>query len=253
MRLKIELISDDNVILPVGFNSNIQALIYNFLDKVDSNWLHESGYKFEKRSFKLFNFSSVLEHGKYLRDKKLFIFPHNVSFYVSSPLEWILEQLAKNSIKSETVRLGNNVMRLNSINVMKPIKFDSDEAIVSAMTPIEVHSTFQKEDGKKLTYYYSPYEEEFTGLINANLRKKWTALFKRECDYDIMIKPLFSGNGNERIVYFGTGKNKTVIKGWKGRFKVKGHPEFLAFAYDAGLGSRNSQGFGMVEIMRRKT
>ena len=41
MRLKIELISNENVGLPVEFNSNIQALIHNFLDKVDSNWPHE--------------------------------------------------------------------------------------------------------------------------------------------------------------------------------------------------------------------
>ncbi len=249
MRLKIELISDNNVVLPVGFNSFIQALIYNFLDKVDGNWLHEEGYKFEKRSFKLFSFSSVLERGKYLRNEKIFVFQRNISFYLSSPLDWILEQVASNFIKSEQVMLGNNPLRINSINVMRSPDFNDSRIRIFAITPIEVHSTIVNEEGKKLTYYYNPYEKEFEELINANLQKKWTALFKNECNYDIKINPLFRGNRNERIVYFGTGKDKTIIKGWKGYFDLKGEPEFLKFAYDAGLGSRNSQGFGMVDVV----
>ena len=58
----------------------------------------------------------------------------------------------------------------------------------------------------------------------------------------LLLHSFFAGNSGKK-------ENKTVIKRWKGRFKVKGHPEFLAFAYDAGLGSRNSQGFGMVNVV----
>jgi CRISPR-associated endoribonuclease Cas6 len=42
------------------------------------------------------------------------------------------------------------------------------------------------------------------------------------------------------------------VKGWSGFFELTGHPEFLSFALDAGLGSRNAQGFGMVEVVREK-
>ena len=246
MRLKIELVSDNNVVLRVGFNSNIQALIYNLLDKVDGNWLHEEVYRFEKRSFKLFNFSSILEKGKYIRDEKLFVFPNLISFYLSSPLEWILEQVAKNSFKSEELRLGNNALRISSINIMKPVDIKRDTIKIHAITPIEVHSTIQKEDGKKFTYYYNPYEEEFEELINSNLNKKWVSLYKRECNYNLKIKPLFSGGENERVIYFGSGNTRTIIKGWKGTFELKGEPGFLKFAFDTGLSSRNSQGFGMI-------
>ena len=249
MRLKIELASDKNVVLPVGFNSNIQALIYNFLDRVDAKWLHDEGYKFEKRSFKLFNFSYILERGRYIKNEKLFIFPHQISFYISSPVEWVLEQFAKNTIISDKVRLGNNLLSVHSINVIKPPSFDKNTVKIRAITPIEVHSTLNRGDGKKLTYYYTPYEKEFGELINVNLQRKWTALFKEECIYSISIKPLFSKSNNERIVYFGTGLKKTIVKGWKGYFELKGEPEFLKFAYDTGLGSRGSQGFGMVELV----
>ncbi len=39
----------------------------------------------------------------------------------------------------------------------------------------------------------------------------------------------------------------TVTKGWTGHFWLEGEPEFLQFAMAAGLGSRNSGGFGFIE------
>jgi len=41
---------------------------------------------------------------------------------------------------------------------------------------------------------------------------------------------------------------KTFIKGWVGRYKLSGETEFLQFALEAGLGGRNPQGFGMIEV-----
>ncbi|MEN3184293.1 MAG: CRISPR-associated endoribonuclease Cas6 [Atribacterota bacterium] len=37
--------------------------------------------------------------------------------------------------------------------------------------------------------------------------------------------------------------------GYEGRFFVEGDEGLLAFAYDAGLGERNSQGFGMFRVV----
>ena len=147
------------------------------------------------------------------------------------------------------MRLGNNILRINSINVMKPIAIESSNVKINALKP-KINSTIRKDDGRSLTYYYNPYEKEFEELVDANLKKNWTALFRKECKYSVHIRPLFSGNKNERIVYFGMGKARTVIKGWKGYFELEGEPEFLKFTYDTGLGSRNSQGFGMVQVIR---
>ena len=248
MRIKIELISKEKVVLPVGFNRYIQALTYNLIDMVDSNWLHNTGYKIDKKSFKLFTFSSILEKGRYIKEEKLFIFPKEISFTVSSPVDWILEEIAKNTITNDTLQLGNNYLSVRSINVLKQPVFNGDPVKVKAVTPIEIHSTFQKPDGKKITHYYTPFEREFNDMININLKDKWKALFKEEPESDITIKPLFQGNHYERIVYFGTGENKTVVKGWKGNFEISGDKKLIEFAYNTGLGGRNSQGFGMFEV-----
>ena len=131
---------------------------------------------------------------------------------------------------------------------MKPPDINSESIKTKAISPIEVHSTLSKGDGKKKTYYYTPFEKEFPELINLNIKKKWKAFHKEDCTFDLNIKPLFSGNKFERIQYFGAGEFSTLVKAWAGFYRLEGQTEILKFAIDAGLGSRNSQGFGMVEV-----
>lgn len=248
MRLKISLLSDKEIILPKEFNAITQALIYQLIDRVPAQWLHEGGFKVENRSFKLFTFSSIIEKGRYQSSKELFIFPHMVSFYVSSPVFWILEQVAKNTVFSEKLLFGKNLMNISSVEVIKDEDIKTNKIRVNALTPIETHSTLLKGDGTKKTYYYSPTESEYGTLINENLRKKWCAYHRKECPYSIKTEPVQMKYCRERIRSF----KDTVIKGWTGHFWLEGEPEFLQFALAAGLGSRNSGGFGFIEKVRER-
>lgn len=40
----------------------------------------------------------------------------------------------------------------------------------------------------------------------------------------------------------------TFIEAWTGIFAIQGNPDFLSVTYDAGMGNKNSAGFGMWEI-----
>lgn len=127
MKLKITLTSEKAVVLPKEFNYITQAVIYQLIDRVPAQWLHEGGFQLEKRSFKLFAFSSILEKGRYQSSKELFTFPHEISFYVSSPVGWILEQVAKNTVftarhlsgGSEKLKFGENLMNISSVEIIK--------------------------------------------------------------------------------------------------------------------------------------
>lgn len=249
MRLKITLTSGQPVVMPVSYQALIQALIYNHLEKEEAAWLHDQGFAYENRRFKLFVFSAILENGDFREKDKTLLFPTTISFIVSSPVDWILKQLAENFIMSEQVRLGQCEFIVNSVEILQSPVFESNSIIVKALTPIEVHSTFETATGKKKTHFYSPFESDFSDLINKNIKKKWQSFTSEECPYDLAIKPLFSDKNNEKVRYFGNGPNKTLVKGWLGRFRLKGESELLRFACDAGLGSRNSMGFGMVEIV----
>ena len=249
MKIKLSLISDKKIILARGYNELVQAFIYRHLDRAESQWLHDTGFTHEKRKYKLFTFSDIVPHGKYNKETRGFTYPERISLYVSSPVHWILEQFARNNITSESVMLGKNDLHVESVEIMSNEYVERSPVKVRTLSPIEVHTTFEKEDGKKKTHYYTPFEEDFNELINDNLKRKWRALNDSQLEHDITIKPLFNGNKYERIRFFGTGENNTVIKAWHGYFQLDGTPEVISFALDAGLGSRNSQGFGMVEVV----
>jgi CRISPR-associated endoribonuclease Cas6 len=247
MKVKFELICNNKIVLPFSHSHILQGLIYNFLEDKAAEWLHSEGFKYEKRSFKMFVFSDIIERAQIDKTKRMFIFPETISFYLASPVDWILQQAAQNLIKSEKVKLGNNICFISSISVLKQELITDNKIRVKTLSPITIHSTFKKPDGKNITHYYSPFEKEFSELISMNLRKKWKSLYKKDYTFDnIVMKPLFDTNRKEKIRYF----KKTLIKGWTGMFELTGEPEPLQFALNVGLGDRNSQGYGMVEFIK---
>jgi CRISPR-associated endoribonuclease Cas6 len=252
LRIKVELIAENNVILPRGYNAIIQGLIYSFFNDFQSRWLHDQGFSYEKRTFRLFNFSSFLERAKYFQDSQIFKFPRKLSFYFSSPINYITEHFAVNFIKQNHIWVYDQKCMISSVNVYKNPEITNNNININAISPIEVHSTIQDENGKIKTIYHNAFEESFNNLVNQNLKKKWTAAIKQACPHDISIKPLFKKDWKEKIQYFrkkiGSEIQLIVIKGWQGKFNLQGHPDFLSFAYQTGLGSRNSSGFGMFEL-----
>ncbi len=249
MKIRLSFLSDRPVVLPVGYMRNLQALIYNLIDKVKADWLHQNGFEYEKRRFKLFTYSQILEKPRYIKAEKKFVFPQTISFYISSPVNWILEEIARNSLLSDRLRLGANMINLNGVEVCKQPVIDGNKIIIKTLTPIEVHSTLVKSDGTKKTYYYSPREKEFSELINLNLKKKWEAFHKKEMKGELKIYPVNFNKCKERVLNF----KGIIIKGWSGHFFIEGDVGILKFTLDVGLGSRNSAGFGMIDIVKRRT
>ena len=245
MRIKISAVSKSKIALRTGYQYQLQGLVYNLIDKHSADWLHNEGFKFEKRRYPLFNFSEILERGRYDSDLKIFTFSGQISFYISSPVNWILEQIAKNAVTKDELKLGQNNIIITAIEVFKQLDIDKKKVRVNCLTPIEVHSTLTKADGAKKTYYYSPHEKEFSEFINENLRKKWFSLYQKDCPYNLKISPVNIKYNKERKRNF----KGTIIKGWSGHFYLEGDKELIELAFDAGLGSRNSAGWGMVELV----
>jgi CRISPR-associated endoribonuclease Cas6 len=117
------------------------------------------------------------------------------------------------------------------------------EAEFYTLSPITVYSTLYTAEGRKKTYYFSPYEQEFSQLVSINLARKYRAYKGEDVQDNVSITPI--GRPRERIVLF----KGTVIKAWTGRFIVKGDERLIEIAYEAGIGSKNSAGFGMVEVV----
>jgi len=199
--------------------------------------LHDEGYKAKNSIYKLFSFSSFLENGKYDKERAIFSFGNNVSFVVSSPIAWFSNQIINNISKNDKYLIGPNLVIFDHISVCEVPVVDSNKIIIKTISPIETHITENKK-----TIYFEPDSIEFKRIINSNLKKKWMAFHNKECGFDIKISKL-----NECRKTVATFKG-IYINSWNGSFILEGPKEFLRFAFDVGLGSRNSSGFGMIKL-----
>jgi CRISPR-associated endoribonuclease Cas6 len=130
-----------------------------------------------------------------------------------------------------------------------------EEMTINMLSPITCYSTLKKADGKSKVYYYNPFEEEFSLLLKNNLKKKYQLIFgKTPKNFEFEITPYKVSKKDEKIVLYKKitkrQRKPTTIRAWMGVYFLKGDPQILKLSYDAGLGSKNSQGFGCWEVWK---
>lgn len=247
MRLTISFLplGEDPISLPLHYNYLLQAFIYNHISSRMSSFLHSRGYIYGKRKFKLFCFSRLGGKFKLLPDRGEIRFTDGVSLDISSPARDFIQEFGETLAREPEVEIAGNLLVVNSIEVhFRPSV--GPTADVRMVSPVTIYSTLYSAGGVKKTYYYSPFEEEFCSLTRENLVKKYAVFYgSRPCCDDFEIKPLKVDKRCEKIVKY----KGTVVKGWMGQYRLSGSPELIALAYDAGLGAKNSQGFGMFEMV----
>ncbi len=249
IKLTYEVLDGDKIILPNHYNYYLHGLIYNTFSNELADKLHREGFLFGKRRFKLFTFSRILEKGELIkRDSSInLLFRRSVSFYFSSPKDDIVENLGEMSFRKREFVLCGKRIYLSQLEVMTPPRFEN-KMLIKVISPITIYSTLKKEDGKKILHYYKPYEEDFQRLIEENAKKKYKLVYEREPDaLELSIKPYrFSFEKNHSVVFF---KNNP-IEGWTGIYELSGSTELISVTYDAGIGCKNSEGFGMWEVWK---
>ncbi|HBC97543.1 MAG TPA: CRISPR-associated endoribonuclease Cas6 [Clostridium sp.] len=245
MRLNINLGFKKKLSLPIHYNNILQAVILNWLGNENyQKFIHDFGYKVGKRKYKLFTFSKIYGKFKIDRERKTIDFFDNAHFTISSLENKFLSYLATNVIEKDNFKFGNNIVNVNSIETVNNKISEREE--VYTKSPIVMYSTFKNYKGNK-TYYYSPLEREFSELIRKNLIHKYEAYYnKLPLRDDFSISPINKKGLKERVVIY----KDYVIKGWDGEFLLEGSEELMNIAYSAGIGSKNSQGFGCVEIKK---
>jgi len=240
MILKILLRAETNIVLPKSYNHLLQSFFYRNMDPILSKFLHDIGFVYGKRRFKLFTFSKIIGNMvKKDRKKGLVYFEPNITLYFASPLMDLISSSVKTFLKKENLFIGKNKLHLEAIEVIKP---NIDEEItVRCLSPITVYRT--PLEGNRKFIYKSPWQEEFYELIKNNLIKKYELVYGKNFKGEIEIKPVkIDKKYKKKIIYKGT-----LIEAWEGYYKLSGNKEIIVLALEAGLGAKNSAGFGMVE------
>lgn len=247
MRIKLTFQAEKNLIIPIQYNYFLQSMIYNNISRELSDFLHDYGFMINGRQFKLFTFSRLMGRFK-MKDGKI-EFTSPMSLIVASPVERFLRELAEGMLRNENLNICGQKVMLSSISVfpgLEDVDF-GEEVVIEMLSPVVAYNTVRKTNGSR-TIYFSPWDEWFSELIRINLERKYQLIYGQNIQgADIKVEPL--GPRDERYCKILQYKD-TVIKGWSGIYKLRGDRRLIKVAYEAGLGSKNSQGFGCFEVVR---
>jgi len=247
MRITIEFSADKEIKLPVHYNYILQGFLYkNLSDKDYRNFLHQTGYFLKNKQFKLFTYSRLLGRFKMYREEGKIVFFPPFKLVISSAVEQFITDLAETLIKSDFNFMGNQRAEIASISVHKEL-VPSDKVQIKMLSPMVAYSTVV-EEGKKRTEYHSPWKEKFVEIAKNNLLAKHEIIYGvRPANDEFKIIP----NGNQEHKFARIINYKgTYIKAYAGIYWLIGNPDLIKVAYDTGLGSKNSQGFGCWEVVR---
>lgn len=222
-------------------------MIYDNISKEFAEFLHSHGFIYGNRKFKLFTFSRL--EGRFnITGKGKIVFIPPFHLIVASPIERFLRELSEGLLRNDNLDILRQHIIVENVSVFSPME-DVDfgeEITIKMLSPVVAYKTNGQETARK-TLYFSPWDEWFSDLIRSNLRKKYQLITgKKLDDVDFRVSPI--GPKDKKYCKIIRYKG-TVIKGWLGIYKIRGDRRLMKIAYDTGLGSKNSQGFGCFEVI----
>ena len=233
--------------VPRHYNYPLQSLIYRYLDEHLATQLHDVGFGDGAKRFKFFTFSRLI--GDFQQAGDELVFPKGATLYIASPNMAFLESLLMHLLTIGELTIHNSVIPIFRIEAL-PMPEYQEEVILRALSPITIRETLQQFDGKRTTYYYAPTEPEFSARIIANLAEKVRIWYGRSVEPGDALCVPYAVNEAKNL-HMANYKG-TWVKGWTGLYRFRAPREYFEMALDAGLGERNSGGFGCVEVYTTK-
>ena len=237
MQLSLALYGD-GIKLPQESHRALHGLIYHALscDPLYSAALH-AGSSGTERSYKGFTFGplygniSACGSGQYLNGYAV--------VEIRSCDEEMITLLYRHFTACGEVRLGSSYAEVAEVNVTNR-KPGLTQADVELIAPAVAYIT----DDTRHTVFFSPDDEQFYKSLQSNAAGKARRFLRRT--EELQIIPLFRELPRKEFVVF----KGTYINAWYGRYRLKGSSELIDLLYDVGIGAKNSEGFGMFELIQ---
>lgn len=242
LRLRILLETTKDVSIPWSYRSDLTRLIYTLIglsDREYASWLHDKGYEKGGKVYRLFVYSDLQFQ------------PREVSSAGLKSKGCIVWQLGSPDERFTKAVIHGIRLQESKLNLFEST-FDVLDTLGTQFPKTRENPTFHtispivvsvQEKGRGLTpTYLNPEDQRFTEALERNLVSKYEAYNKKPAETE----------------EFGIGlwepKSKLIrtfnidVRAWNLKLQMWGSDELMRFAYDAGLGERNSQGFGMIEL-----
>ena len=268
MRIKLTLSPADNCIIPINYQYPLSCAIYNILSESSyeySEWLHDKGYTDSKgKPRKLFTFSNLdIFPRAYLSGDALKISPRSkATLFVSSPmLEDFIQNFVQGVFLNQTIEIGNRKtvgrFTIERVESLSNPEF-SESMSYRCLSPILL-STMKEYNGKLSQYYLRPDDELIEETVKNNLLRKYELIYNEKIDCKKFIFSLDKeyiyrkgGAANiTKLITLNKDKETIKVKTFIAPFVLETMPDLQKLAYECGIGEKNSQGLGMVEVERK--
>ena len=259
MRLRLTLDHQPNQVLPVNYQYLISSWIYRTLGNANAAYatkLHEHGYDFGGKKYKLFSFSTLRPKWFDLNKRQatftLVKSPTTIelSFHMDEAVQHFVMGLFKDQqfeLSSGRFRASFEVSGIEMIP--KPI-FENTMRF-RTQTPICIS---QNIEDQKHAHYASPEEAGYAGFLLQNLLRKQRALTPQLVGEDTSQLDL-DFPYSFRLLSKPKSKLLTIkgisIRGYLFDFELMAEKELMELGYFGGFGGKNSSsGMGMVKILK---
>ncbi len=241
MQVTVSLQSKEDLILPTHHNHILQGWVYACMDQDLAAFLHDHGYMVDGRTFKLFVFSRLMGEFHSDPEEQTIHFGRSYRISIASPIPSFCQSIGAGLIRRDNFALGATRVQVIGAEISQP-RAEDERIMVITRSPVCVYSTFLRPTGKKYTCYFQPGEADFNALITNNLRKKYRIAYQQIPPEGAVT--VSAASPRLHVVRY----KDFIVKGYSGIFTLHGPRPLLQMALDGGLGSKNSQGFGYVEL-----
>ncbi|MDD6776775.1 MAG: CRISPR-associated endoribonuclease Cas6 [Methanobrevibacter sp.] len=241
MRLKINLKSENNFKVPFNYNHILSSIIYNKIADLDlANKIHDSN------SFKFFNFSQINIKKRKLVKDGIIARDGRISFYLSSPDDLLVKNLVSGFVDDLEINFKNDKLIVEKIEALKTPDF-REISEFKTLSPINIRDS-KEIDGKVKRIDLAPSDKFFKGIEN-NLIKKY-CIFNNIENTDKKISAYSEmAHVKRKRITIPKGPNTTYHRAYMMDLILEGDTDLIKFAYDVGVGEKNSMGFGMLRYI----
>ncbi|MEM2142571.1 MAG: CRISPR-associated endoribonuclease Cas6 [Candidatus Thorarchaeota archaeon] len=242
MRFRVNLAPRRNghspPVLSYNYQHDVASMFYNLLRSSATNFsqLHES------TSYKFFTFSRLEAPRRRALQRGLAILSDDCYLWFTSADPALARLMANLLVSERVVSFGG--LEFEVLGVSIPARYEPTEhrATFDTMSGVLLRKQIEAADGRTQTWDLSPSDPEFTDRLTANLRNKFETYHGRDMPGEIRVESVGRAK-QQRIAIKDTFHRAHLM-----RITLRAEPEVLKFAYDCGLGEKNSMGFGMVRL-----
>ena len=260
--------SQPHTLVPFNYQYLLTGWLYRVLQGADAQYttfLHQHGYRTERKTFRLFTFSDLRLSRYEVRPGKgqgpgglLLLSPEadlTLSFYVDRAAEAFVTGL----FREQTLVLANRQQRAQLVVErveMQPVSLAQDRVTLRTLSPVVV----AEKDETGMDQYLHPADESFGPLLLRNLIDKYRSVapdtppgwipepLPEAFSYRLLTQ---ANRVRSRLVTIKEGaREETKVRGWYGfDFELTGPAEVLEVGMLAGVGRYNAEGFGCVQAV----